>query len=264
MQVAVRFSSMSAGCPTTTDQLCPALAVRSEHDRVVWPVSPDQLIVCQRELAVASPVAWRPHAGVLAVGACVVCFARGHGGLGAAGDRAWAAATILRGRQVVAEATVAGVAGAAYLAGLLALREGPCLEAAVRALGPSPHVLLVDATGRDHPRRAGLALQLGAILDLPTVGVTHRPLLAAGESPEDRRGATSPLLLDGELVGVWLRTRAGARPVAVHIGWRTDLDTAVEVVQRAAAVHRTPEPLRHARTLARTSRARQSAPAVEP
>jgi hypothetical protein len=59
--------------------------------------------------------------------------------------------------------------------------EGPLLEAAVRALPAQPDVLLVDATGRDHPRRGGLALHLGAALDLPTVGVTHRPPVAEEE-----------------------------------------------------------------------------------
>jgi deoxyinosine 3'endonuclease (endonuclease V) len=42
----------------------------------------------------------------------------------------------------------------------------------VRALPVVPEVLVVNATGRDHPRRAGLALHLGAVLRLPTVGVT--------------------------------------------------------------------------------------------
>jgi len=50
---------------------------------------------------------------------------------------------------------------------------------------------LVNATGRDHPRRAGLALQLGAVLDLPSVGVTHTPLLAQGEWPPGEAGARS-------------------------------------------------------------------------
>jgi deoxyribonuclease V len=45
-----------------------------------------------------------------------------------------------------------------------------------------PEVLLVDATGSDHPRRAGLATYLGAILEPPAVGVTHRPL--TGQDPE--------------------------------------------------------------------------------
>jgi deoxyribonuclease V len=106
-----------------------------------------------------------------------------------------------------------------------------------------------------HPRRAGLALHLGAVLGLPTVGVTTRPLLAQGAWPVDQRAATAPLLLGGEVVGCWVRTRAGARPVAVHAGWQTDAQAAVQVVLAATRRARTPEPLRRARTLARTRRA---------
>jgi deoxyribonuclease V len=113
---------------------------------------------------------------------------------------------------------------------------------------------MVDATGHDHPRRAGLALHLGAVLDMPTIGVTHRPLLAVGDWPTGDRGARSPLLLDGVLVGFWVRTRDGRRPLAVHAGWRTDPALAVRVVL-AAGHHRTPTPLREARRLARTARA---------
>jgi deoxyribonuclease V len=155
---------------------------------------------------------------------------------------------------------VSGEAGAPYAPGLLALREGPALERAARALATAPAVLLVDATGRDHPRRAGLALHLGAVLDWPTIGVTHRPLLAVGGWPDDVRGAQAPLWLDGEEVGAWVRTRAGARPVAVHAGWRTAVDSAVEIVLQATRGHRTPEVTRHARRLARTARAEGSSP----
>lgn len=221
----------------------------------MWPGSDGELVEVQRALAVADPPPWRPP-GVLAVGACVVCFARGGTGAGAAGDPAWAAAAVLRGRQVLAESIVAGEAGAPYLVGRLALREGPLLHAAARALTRVPDVVLVDATGRDHPRRAGLALHLGAVLGVPTVGVTHRPLRARAAWPDDARGAWSPLVLDGDCVGAWLRTRPGARPLAVHAGWRTTVDVAVEVVLAATGRYRTPEPLRHARRLARTARAR--------
>jgi deoxyribonuclease V len=116
-------------------------------------------------------------------------------------------------------------------------------------------VLLVNATGRDHPRRAGLAFHLGAVLELPSVRVTHRPLVADGTWPEDRRGATSPLLLEGELVGYWLRTRPGRRPLAVTARWRMEPDAAVDVVLRAMGWARTPEPLRQASRLARNARA---------
>ena len=158
-------------------------------------------------------------------------------------------------RRLLAGVTVSGPAGGPYLPALLALREGPLLEQAVRALPIAPEVLVVNATGRDYPRRAGLALQLGAVLGLPTVGVTSRPLVAQGDWPADRRGATAPLRLSGEVVGCWIRTRAGAKPVAVHAAWQTNAQAAVQVVLAATRRARTPEPLRRARTLARTLRA---------
>jgi deoxyribonuclease V len=213
-----------------------------------WPLTPEALIEEQARLGALEPAAWRfaPDARVAGV---FVCFARGESGPGRAGDPAWAAACV--GRRTTA---VPGYAGAAYEPGLLALREGALLEAAVRALPELPDVLLVDATGRDHPRRAGLALQLGAVLEVPTVGVTHRPLVAEGEWPADERGARSPLLRGGDLVGYWLRTRVGTRPLAVHAAWRTDPEAAAHVVLSASRA-RTPEPLRRARRRAREARA---------
>jgi deoxyribonuclease V len=248
------MSASAATEPTHPDSLDRNSAVR-QHDEAVWPSSADELIATQRALALASPPPWRAG-GEPAIGACVVCFESGQTGAGARGDRAWAAAAVLGGRRVLAQATLTAEAGAGYAPGLLALREGPSLEAAVRSLSVRPEVLLVDATGRDHPRRAGLAVHLGAALDLPTVGVTHRPLLASGAWPADVRGATSELLLEGEHVGAWMRTRRGARPLAIHPGWRTDVDAAVEIVSIATFGHRTPEPFRHARRLARIARAR--------
>ena len=223
---------------------------------VEWPGSPRELIAEQDALAVAQPPPWRPHGGSLPVAGCFVCFPRGVAGVGAPGDRGWAGAALVSPDGDLATAAVTGTAGARYRAGLLALREGPLLEAAVRALPSLPEVLLVNATGRDHPRRAGLALHLGALLGVATVGVTHRPLLAEGEWPGPSRGARSPLVLDGEEVGCWLRTRPGRRPLAVHAAWRTDAEAAAEVVLGVCGERaRTPQPLRQARRVARTARA---------
>jgi deoxyribonuclease V len=150
---------------------------------------------------------------------------------------------------------VRGRAGWPYVPGLLALREGPVLEEAVRELGSRADVVLVNGTGRDHPRGAGIALHLGAALDVPTVGVTDRPLVATGSEPGPERGDTSPLTLGATVVGAALRTRRGARPVFVHAGWRTDVDVAREIVLLVAARARTPEPVRRARRLVRVTRA---------
>ncbi|MCP4202728.1 MAG: endonuclease V [bacterium] len=195
------------------------------------------------------------------MGGCFTCFPRGSSGPGARGDRSWAGAALVARNQTVATAVAEGSAGAPYEAGLLALREGPLLAAAVRSLPSLPELLLVNATGLDHPRRAGLALHLGERLDLPTVGVTHRPLLAKGDWPDLVRGAHSPLSLSGCRVGWWLCTRNGARPLAIHAAWRTDPDTALAVVLRAGSGRvRTPEPLRHARRRARETRSEAEGP----
>jgi deoxyribonuclease V len=223
---------------------------------VDWPGSFDQLIEHQHHLGRAEPPLWALPPGPQSVGGCFVCFPRGKPGVGAQGDPGWAAAALLSADRRLFTSETAGTAGSRYQAGLLALREGSLLEAAIRALPSKPAVLLVNATGRDHPRKAGLALHLGAVLDLPTVGITHRPLVAKGEWPRLERGAHSPLLLAGEMVGHWLCTRDATRPLAVHAAWRTDPDIALAVALRASSGRaRTPEPIRQARRVARTARA---------
>jgi len=219
-----------------------------------WPVNEASCLETQAALAAARPAPWSLLA-TCAVAGCFVCFPRGLRGRGEAGDPAWAAAVLLEDEAQPEVVVTEGTAGYPYRQGLLALREGPLCESAVQSLSVLPDVLLVNATGRDHPRRAGLALHLGAVLALPTVGVTHRPLLAEGPWPVDAAGAWSPLRLEGEVVGAWVRTRAGRRPLAVHAGWRTDVETAVAMVTAATSHYRTPEPLRLARWAAREARA---------
>jgi deoxyribonuclease V len=145
--------------------------------------------------------------------------------------------------------SLSGPAGGQYLPTLLALREGSLLEQAVRVLPTAPEVLIVNATGRDHPRRADLALHLGGRPWAAHGRVTTRPLVAEGAWPTDQHGATAPLL-GGEVVGCWVRTRPGAKPVAVHAAWQTDAQDVVQVVLAATPRAWTPEPLRRARTLA--------------
>jgi deoxyribonuclease V len=220
----------------------------------MWPEDADALVARQHVLATLSAPLWSPPHDHLDIGGCWVCFPRGSTGPGDVGESAWSAAVVVRDGTLLAVRVSRGMARAPYAAGLLALRTGPLLEEVVRGLPEVPDALMLDGTGRDHPRRAGLALHLGAELGVPTVGVTHRPLLASGTWPADHRGATSPLRIAAEVVGCWLRTRPGVRPLAVHPGWRIDLPTAVDLVLLATGTSRTPEPLRQARHAARAAR----------
>jgi deoxyribonuclease V len=220
----------------------------------VWPSDADSLIAYQERLAAAAPEPWIFDPNTESIGGCWVCFPRGLVGPGSDHDSAWSAAVVMSAGRVVEQRVVSGTAGASYVPGLMALRLGPLMGQAIRALSGRPDVLLLDATARDHPRRAGLALHLGAELDIATIGVTHRPLVASGDWPGDQRGASSPLWIGGSIVGCWLRTQPGVRPLAIHPGWRIDLATAVELIIMLTKRRRTPEPLRRARQLARRSR----------
>lgn len=218
---------------------------------MTWPATADDLAREQERLASLPCTPWTPPSGPLRVGACAVVFGRA-----GRDDVGWAAAVVEDGGAFIATATHAERIGASFRPGELALREGPILEAVVRGLLSRPDVLLVAAAGRDHPRGAGLALHLGAVLDLPTVGVTEDPLLAAGDEPARAWASRAPLRVGGEIVAYRLRTRGGAKPVVAHAAWRTSAEVAADVVLGSCALARWPEPMREARRLAREVRGR--------
>jgi deoxyribonuclease V len=69
-------------------------------------------------------------------------------------------------------------------------------------------------------------------------------------APPDQRGAWSPLLDRGELVGAAVRTRQAVRPVFVSPGHRVDVATAVRLTLACTGRYRLPEPSRTAHRLA--------------
>ncbi|WP_248360358.1 endonuclease V [Anaeromyxobacter oryzae] len=238
-----------------------------------WPGDRASLAAAQDTLACASPPPWSLPDGPFLVAGCALVSTRGAAGAGGSGDPGWAAAVLLEvgagPPREVAAADATGALGAAFETGVLALREGPLLHAAVAALPRAPDVLVVHAAGRDHPRRAGLALMLGAATGLPSIGVTTRPLVARAPDVADRPPhpgplprwgndacVLEPLVLDGAIVAYRVRTRAGLRPVVAHAGWRTTAELAAALALGTTANARTPEPIRRALERARRLRAR--------
>jgi hypothetical protein len=100
---------------------------------MMWPRSESELVELQIYLAARQPPPWRVPSGRPMMAGCFVCFARGFRGRGEAGDLASASAALMRdNRGLVAAALARAKAGWPYEPGLLALREGPLLETAVR------------------------------------------------------------------------------------------------------------------------------------
>ncbi len=154
----------------------------------------------------------------LMVAGVYVTYPSGVGGPGDAGEPMWAAAVLVRGGEVVVGAVERGQTGAAYVAGLLALRCGPLLERAVRALPQRPDLLSsMPPAATTAPRRPGAAPRRG--LDVPP---SASPIAPAGRggAGRDRRGAASPLCCRRARR---LRGAHGARRESVHAhaAWRT-------------------------------------------
>jgi deoxyribonuclease V len=100
----------------------------------------------------------------------------------------------------------------------------------------------LSSTPRQETTLSELALLsiLGLVLDLPTVGVTDRALIAKSDEPAATRGVIAPLLIEGELVGYRLRTQAGVRALFVHAACRTLPEIACGAVLAIGGGCRTP------------------------
>lgn len=131
-----------------------------------------------------------------------------------------------------------------YIPGLLAFREGPLVEAALRQVRSEPDVILVDGQGLAHPRRCGIACQLGVLLDRPAIGVGKSRLYGTAAEPGPNPGDREPLYgRAGEQIGVLLRSRVGSNPLYVSPGHYTTPDRSGEIVYQCLRGHRLPEPI---------------------
>jgi deoxyribonuclease V len=150
---------------------------------------------------------------------------------------------------VVDQAVWEGPVAFPYVPGLLSFREIPALIPALERLRALPDVLVLDAHGRAHPRRFGLACHLGVLLDRPAVGVAKTLFVGRYEGLGEAKGSTAPLVHRQEVVGEAVRTRDGVLPVFVSVGHRCTLADAVALTLATTGRYKIPEPTRLAHRL---------------
>ena len=137
-----------------------------------------------------------------------------------------------------------------YIPGLLSFREVPGALAALARLDAQPDLLFVDGHGTAHPRRLGVAVHLGLISGLPTIGVAKKRLTGEHDAVPDERGAHVALRDGEQIIGAVLRSRAGVKPIFISPGHRVCLDSALAWTCRALTRYRLPETTRAADRLA--------------
>jgi len=131
-----------------------------------------------------------------------------------------------------------------YIPGFLSFRECQPIVAAGEKLDMEPDLVLIDGQGIAHPRRLGLASHLGLIWDKPTVGCAKSRLCGEHQIVPGDKGDYAEINDKGELIGVALRTKSGAKPLYVSLGHRIDLYAAVQWVLNCCRGYRLPEPTR--------------------
>ena len=137
-----------------------------------------------------------------------------------------------------------------YVPGYLSFREAPAALAALKKLQTRPDLVLYDGQGQAHPRRFGLACHLGLLTNIPSIGVAKSRLIGTHEQVPRRKGSWKPLMDNGEVIGVVLRTRTEVKPVYVSVGYGISLKSAVAFVMHCTTRYRLPETTRLAHRLA--------------
>lgn len=135
--------------------------------------------------------------------------------------------------------------------GLLSFREAPAALQALAKLDHQPDLVILDAQGQAHPRRAGLASHVGVVSGLPCVGCAKSRPTDHHTTPGIEKGCCVDLLdKDSGLIGRVLRTRRAVKPVYVSVGHLVSLEQAVHAVLAMTTRYRLPEPTRLAHLLA--------------
>jgi deoxyribonuclease V len=139
-----------------------------------------------------------------------------------------------------------------YVPSYLAFRELPVMLALLQKLKEREalaDMTFVDGTGMLHHRQAGIASQLGVMLDVPTVGITKSLLHGAPERDLKTLapGEVCYIRIGGRWAGAALHPRAHGEPFFVSPGHRIDLETALELSWLALTDDgRLPEPIQQA------------------
>ncbi len=210
-----------------------------------WPKTYQEAVAIQEELRHRVQLVSLSHHPRLVAGADAICDREDRVIFGAV------AVYSFPGLELLEEAGVAGACPFPYRTGLLSFREVPILADAFKRLRQTPDVLLVDGQGIAHPRGLGLASHLGLVLNIPTIGVAKNRLVGAGPEPGPEAGAAGPLIWEGKVVGLILRTQKGKKPLYLSPGHKITLEESREIALGCVRRYRIPLPLRQADLLSR-------------
>ena len=135
-------------------------------------------------------------------------------------------------KEIIEQVEYVGKIKFPYISGYLAFRELPLILETVKKLKNNPDLYMFDGNGYLHTRHMGIATHASFYLEKPTIGVAKTYLKIGNvdfNMPENKIGAYTDIVIDGEVYGRTLRTREDVKPIFVSCGNWIDLDTATKI-----------------------------------
>lgn len=150
-----------------------------------------------------------------------------------------------------------------FVPGLLFFREAPLMmklieTASSRGMIDDETLIAIDGNGILHPRRSGIATQIGIACGRMTCGIAKRLMMGepSAEIIHSNGKRTSDIMDNDEMIGRSL-IREGCRPVYLSVGNGCTMDRIMPMIE-GLWWKRVPEPTRRAHELA--NRARKASP----
>lgn len=145
--------------------------------------------------------------------------------------------------EVIEKRHVVREVGLPYIPTYLNFREGCGIVSAFLKASKRPDITIFDSCGINHPIRAGMAAYFGAVMDVPTIGVSKKILCGHAETP-DVPGEYHELMEDGEQIGWVLKSNKRSNPIIIAPGNRVSMNSCLGVVQHCLKGYKLPEPTR--------------------
>lgn len=135
-------------------------------------------------------------------------------------------------KQVVEQVSLCGKVEMEYIPGFLAFREIPLFLQTNELLTSKVDLYVFDGNGYLHPRHMGLATHAGIVLNKPSIGVakTYYKINDVNYTmPDDKEGAFTDIVIDGEVYGRAVRTIKSVKPIFVSVGNKCDIESATKL-----------------------------------
>ncbi|MFX0119791.1 MAG: endonuclease V [Promethearchaeota archaeon] len=132
-----------------------------------------------------------------------------------------------------------------YISSFLSLRNKSPLLQVIKHFHTFD-LLLVEGAGRQHPRYFGLACELGVDLDVPTIGITQKPLFGEidhSHPQEEEKCEIFPVFNEGHLIAYFIKKKGNKKGIFLSIGHKITLQTATTIIL-PLLLYKLPEPIR--------------------